>query len=104
MTLHGAFVFAAVADLYQWEAAPEVFRLDRRECIRRTYHRATQVRQALDTVRRNARLTRFGQVIIETVEHDLASILERADPDWDDRMAVDAMVMQHSDRHAAYAR
>ena len=104
MTLHGAFVFAAVADLYLWEAAPQVFRLDRRECIRRSYHRARQVRQALDTILRNARLTRFGQVVVETVEHDLAAIFDTADPSGDDRAAVDAMLTEHSQRYVAYAR
>ncbi len=104
MTLHGAFVFAAIADLYRWEAAPQTLQLDRRECIRRSYHRARQVRQALDTVLRNARLTRFGQVVVETIEHDLADIFDTAEPASDDRAAVDAVLIEHSQRHVTYAR
>lgn len=104
MTLHGAFVFAAVADLYQWEAAPEVFRLDRRECIQRSYHRARQVRRALDTVIGNARLTNFGQIIVETLEHDIATILNKAELTKTDQSAMDAMLTAHSERYASYAR
>ncbi|MBZ9864234.1 hypothetical protein LB515_02485 [Mesorhizobium sp. CA15] len=104
MTLHGAFVFAAVADLYLWKDAPQIFQLDRRECIRRAYHRAKQVRQALATVLGNASLTRFGQIVVEAIEYDLGAILDAAVPSNADRLAVDAELTEHSERYVAYSR
>lgn len=104
MTLHGAFVFVAVADFYLWDDAPMVFEIDRRECLRRAYHRAKQVRIALDVVRRHARLTRFGSVVIDAVEQDAVSIFDRSAPSHDDCASVDAMLMAHSRQYASYSR
>lgn len=104
MTLHGAFVFLAVADLYLWESAPSMFGIDDGECTRRAYQRARQVRIALEVVHRNARLTRFGSAVMDAIEHDLTSILDRTCPTVDDRATIDALLMAHSERYAAYAR
>jgi HEXXH motif-containing protein len=104
MTLHGAFVFVAVADLYLWENAPIALMLDKGECIRRAYHRAKQVRLAIDIVRRNAQLTRFGKVVIDAIEYDLASVFDRSNPTTDDSASIESLLAAHSDRYAAYAR
>jgi hypothetical protein len=104
MTLHGAFVFVAVADLYLWEDVPAVFRTDSGECVRRAYHRAKQVRLALDIVLRNARLTRFGTAVIDAIEHDVASVFGRTETTAKDCATINALVTAHSERYAAYAR
>lgn len=104
MTLHGAFVFSAVSDLYQSASAPEILHIERRECLRRSYHRARQVRQALGTVVRHAKLTAFGQIVVDAVEQDLARILDAVEPAKADRALVDSIVSEHSERYVQYAR
>ncbi|ESY55570.1 hypothetical protein X744_19225 [Mesorhizobium sp. LNJC372A00] len=104
MTLHGAFVFAAVADLYLWENAPQIFQLDRSECIRRAYHRAKQVQQALGTVLSNATLTGFGKIVVEAIAYDLAAVFDAAVPSNADRAEVEAELTEHRERYVAYSR
>ncbi len=102
MTLHGAFVFAAVADLYLWSDAPAIFNIDRRECFRRAYYRGRQVRTALDTVFRHAHATRFGRIIMEALEEDVGSILRRSEPSQEDLSSVDEILMAHSEQYVSY--
>lgn len=104
MVLHGAFVFMAVSHFYLWEGAHAAFGIDRIECEKRSYYRASQVRTAVDIIRRNARLTRFGNVVLDAIEYDLASILDKVHPTGDDRAVIDSLLGEHSDRYASYAR
>ena len=103
MTLHGAFVFAAVADLYLWDRAPLALKMDRRECVRRAYHRAKQVRIALDVVYRHAKLMPFGKAVIDAIENDLKAVFDRACPNKTDRISIDSLLDSHMGHHAAYA-
>lgn len=104
MTLHGAFVFVAVADLYLWENTPALFEMDHRECLRRAYYRAKQVHLALEIVRRNAGLTRFGKTVFDAIEHDAASVFDRTRPTNAECAAIEALLNEHRRCHAAYVR
>jgi HEXXH motif-containing protein len=103
MTLHGAFVFAAVAHLYLWNEAHSALELDAGECARRAYYRAKQVRLALDVVRRHAKLTKFGMAVIEAVNEDSLAIMEKVRPATKDRVSADELIGAHFGHHIAYA-
>jgi HEXXH motif-containing protein len=104
MALHGAFVFMAIADLYSWEGAPRTLNLSKDDCIRRAYHRCRQVRTALDIVRRNGEFTRFGQVVIQALEHDYQLMSVCLNPKSTDRKEMDLMLSDHSAKYANYSR
>lgn len=104
MTLHGAFVFTAVADLYLCDLAPSLLGVDAAECHHRAYHRAEQVRVALDVVRRHATLTRFGEVVASAISLDLESICRRVEPAVADRRQVDTQIERHREKHGHYLR
>lgn len=104
MSLHGAFVFTAVADLYRSEVSPKVFGFHRRECDSLAYYRARQAGEALNVVLRNAGLTRVGQVVVDAILDDLAMILNGIAPISEDKLSVDMMMTSHSELYAAYAR
>lgn len=104
MTLHGAFVFAAVADLYLWPLAPSALGISDSECHRRAYHRIEQVRVALQIVRRHGTLTRFGEVVANAVEADIATIRDHVAPSAVDRESVDSTIATHLERYGEYVR
>jgi HEXXH motif-containing protein len=104
MTLHGAFVFAAVADLYLWQQAPSALGIAVSECHRRAYHRSEQARVAIDIVRRHSELTRFGKVVVDAIDVDLATLRDRVSPGAEDRSDVNDQISSHLEKYGEYVR
>ena len=92
MTLHGAFVFAAVADFYAWEGSGLELGLSASECVKRAYHRLKQVELAVDIVQRHANLTKFGEVVLGALQSDLTELFARGNPTPDDVSEVEILI------------
>ena len=103
MILHGAFVFAGVADFYLWDGLASL-QIDTKERHRRAYHRAQQARTALATIMRYGRLTKFGHLTIECIEAALDLIAACASPSSNDRSGIDTAMAQHASRFSTYDR
>ncbi len=100
MCMHGAYVFSAVADMYTWEGAPDNLGISERECHRRAYLRARQVRIAVDLVRLNAELTKIGEAVIVATEECIREVMERVSTTADDHDEVEMILSHHAEKYA----
>jgi HEXXH motif-containing protein len=104
MVLHGAFVFSEVAALYQqcWRApCPEVELADASE---RAYRRARQAETACATVRRYAKLSRIGEIVVQDIERRVTSILADLGLDPAVKSDIDGGLDVHAAEHSAFLR
>jgi HEXXH motif-containing protein len=104
MTLHGAFVFAGVAEFYLWREAEVELGINARECHRRAFHRTKQARRALEIVERHGRPTRAGRLVIGSIEATLDAISLLVRPHTEDKREVETLIAEHEARFAAYER
>jgi len=95
MTLHGGFVFAAVADMYLWVANSPRWGLDAATAQRRAYQRYRESLLALGVVRKYAIMSSVGDKVIEAIESDLATIHARLRPRPEDAAEVDRAIEEH---------
>lgn len=104
MTLHGSFVFAAVADLYLWQGASSELGVDPITCHRRAFERSSQSRVALDVVRRHAHLATIGERVMDEIERCLDDVDDRIEVASEARVEVIEGLEAHQRSHASYVR
>jgi HEXXH motif-containing protein len=99
MLLHGAYVFAGVAELWQkvWSAGGR-----REDHAERTLLRSRQCRQALEILERHGRFTPLGIRVMRGVREALKVIDGAVDVADATRAEIDARLAAHAERHAAY--
>jgi hypothetical protein len=102
MALHGAFVFAAVADFYSWVDAPMHLDLEAKECASRSYYRCRQATLAVNTVLRHSLLSERGKIVVSELQKDLSDILMRSTLLATERMEIENQIIEHRQRHANY--
>ncbi len=95
MTLHGSFVFAAVADFYLWVAKNPQWGLDHSVSQMRVYQRYRESSIALDVVRKYGVMSKIGDKVLDALEADLADIRGRIDLRTDRAAEVDQSINDH---------
>lgn len=100
MTLHGSFVFAAVADLYLWVAESPRWDLVSAVAQRRAYQRYRESSIALEVVRKYGVMSTIGRRVVDALGADLANIRARLAPQPKDVAEVDRTIDEHLCAHA----
>jgi HEXXH motif-containing protein len=104
MTLHGSFVFSAVADLYLWAADVSRWPIGREAAQRRAYQRYREATIALSVVRRYGVMTELGSRVLGAIDAALAATESRIS-DWSiSKDDIDAAIDAHRESHATYLR
>ena len=102
MALHGAFVFTAVADLYQRCLDRRDTGVDRWEAATMAYRRCREVLDALAVVGRYATPTNVGAAVIGGIDRKVRSILDNLELAVEERDEVDAEIEAHCTAHADF--
>jgi hypothetical protein len=101
MVLHGAYVFAGVAELWRrvWESGGR-----HEEHAERVVLRARQSTLALDVISRHAHLTKIGARLVSGLRGALDGLEDGVDLPPGRLEAVEHHLSGHAERHAAYVR
>lgn len=102
MTLHGSFVFCAIADLYLWVAQSPRWGLDAAAAHRRAYQRYRESSLALDIVERHGVMSEIGAKVTRAIRQDLAGIGARLAPRHEDVIDVDRAIDEHLRAYSSY--
>jgi hypothetical protein len=102
MTLHGSFVFAAVADLYLWVANNPICGIEREQAQQCSYQRYRESSIALGVVRKYGVMTKIGVKVIDALCADLGDIGSRIELDTDKMAQVDRNINDHLNLYDEY--
>jgi len=102
MTLHGAYVFTAVAEIYSRCLDVPNMGVDHGEASAITYRRTRQAIAALDTVRKNAILTHVGRRVVAQTHAHATSLLERSDVPRATCDAINSDLARHRQVHSEF--
>lgn len=103
MTLHGSFVFTAVADMYLKLALNnDGEMISPEQAQKRAYQRYLEARLALQVIKKYAVLSKFGQYVYKAIEIDLQSISKQISLSEEDKFPIGLALEQHSRKYANY--
>ena len=103
MTLHGSFVFTAVADMYiKFPFRNKCEMISPAEAQKRAYQRFLEARLALKVVKKYAVLSKFGSYVCTAIEADHRVIDEHISLSEKDKLQISLAVEKHSQKYANY--
>lgn len=102
MTLHGCFVFTAVADMYLWLAGSPRWGITPEVAHSRAFQRHRESAIALQVVKKYGKTTQIGDKVISAIEADLSNIERRLAPLANDVERIENTVMNHLGNRVDY--